>query len=285
MSDIQSADFEIMDSHHHLWELERGDYNWLSSKRPIIFKNFTINDLSPELAAAGIKKTIVVQATPSDDETDYLLAIARNSSVLRGVVGWVDFEHPTACERIDYLASCPKLVGIRPMIQAIPDVNWMLRSDIEPALRMMERLDLPFDALVTPQHLSALKSFAKRFSSLRIVINHFGKPEMSENLTQWKEEMAELAELSNVWCKFSGLTAKAPTPVNVDVLRPVFDFIIDCFGMHRLMWASDWPVLLETASYSNWMDLSREYLQNFSKEEQAQIFGKTAQDFYRIELL
>ena len=48
------------------------------------------------------------------------------------------------------------------MIQDIPDVNWMLKADIQWAFGSICQLDLSFDALGLPQHLPNFLTLAKR---------------------------------------------------------------------------------------------------------------------------
>src|SRR5688500_11194360 len=80
-----------VDAHQHVWSLARGDYHWLTPRLAPIYRDFTLDDLRPELTAARIDATVLVQAAPTIAETEYLLDVARNSSgVVRGVVGWVD---------------------------------------------------------------------------------------------------------------------------------------------------------------------------------------------------
>ena len=76
--------------------------------------------------------------------------------VVRGVVGWMDFDAADAVARIDALAARKLLVGLRPMVQDIPDDDWLLRPALAPLLAAMARNSLVFDALVLPRHLPRL---------------------------------------------------------------------------------------------------------------------------------
>ncbi len=117
-----------LDAHQHFWALERGDYRWLTPALAPLYREFRPQDLSPRLTANGIDGTILVQAAPTVAETEYLLTLADRNEFIRGVVGWVDFEADHAAKDIARLATHPKLVGLRPMIQDIGDDDWMLRQ-------------------------------------------------------------------------------------------------------------------------------------------------------------
>src|SRR5262249_13160873 len=123
-----------IDAHHHLWALARGDYGWLTPAFTPIYRDFSLSDLAPHLAAAGIEGTILVQAAPTEAETEFLLDIADNADVVCGVVGWTDFDSADAVARIDAQAARKLLVGLRPMVQDIPDDDWLLRPALAPSL-------------------------------------------------------------------------------------------------------------------------------------------------------
>ena len=157
-----------IDAHHHLWEITRGDYGWLTPDLPVSYRDFTVSDLAPILTRHGIRATILVQAAPTEAETRHLLAIAARHPVVAGVVGWADFAAPDAPEAISRLAADPLLVGLRPMVQDIPDDDWLLRPDLVPAFQALARHDLVFDALVLPKHLPRLLAVAHRHPDLLV---------------------------------------------------------------------------------------------------------------------
>jgi hypothetical protein len=125
-----------IDAHHHLWTLARGDYGWLTPDLAPIYRDFTFSDLAPHLSVSGIDGTILVQAAPTEAETTFLLNIAESTQVVHGVVGWTDFDARGAAAHIEALADLRLLVGLRPMVQDIPDDDWLLR----PALALITSL-------------------------------------------------------------------------------------------------------------------------------------------------
>jgi len=86
-------------------------------------------------------------------ESEYLLDFAGENDAIKGVVGWIDFEDHTQIDTLKTLAQHPKFKGVRPMIQDIPDPDWMLRDDVSWAYKALIDLDLTFDALGLPVHL------------------------------------------------------------------------------------------------------------------------------------
>lgn len=270
-----------IDAHQHFWQLARGDYGWLTPDLAPIYRDFGPSDLAPLLAEADIAGTLLVQAAPTAAETGYLLEIAARTDFVRGVVGWVDFEAEDAAATIARLAENPLLVGLRPMLHDIADPGWILRPRLEPAIAAMEEAGLVFDALVRPMQLAPLKLFAQRHPGLAIVIDHGAKPDIAAGIFEpWRTDMAALARMPQVCCKLSGLVTEAGAQWNAARLHPVMQYLLDCFGTERLIFASDWPVCLLAAGYRQWHDIAKAFLGRLPEGERAAIFGGNARRVY-----
>jgi L-fuconolactonase len=273
-----------VDAHQHFWQLSRGDYDWPTSDLKALYRDFAPDDLARQLAVLGIDRTVLVQVTQTLAETQFCLDLAARNEFVGAVVGWVDMLSPEAEETIARFARQPKFRGVRPMLQALSDPAWIVRSGLAPAVRALVKSDLSFDALVKPPHLRYLLEFCRRHPELRIVIDHGAKPLIADAiLDPWRDQMAALAELPNVWCKLSGLLTEAGSSASASVLRPYVEHLIRLFTPHRLMWGSDWPVLLLADSYPNWLRMAEQLLGNLSQDERSAVFGETARRFYRID--
>jgi L-fuconolactonase len=157
---------------------------------------------SASAPALDIHSVVLVQSQPDDRDTDWLLELAADLPLVAAVVGWADLASPSAPARIAELARAPKLRGIRPMLQAIEDTQWLLRRDLEPALHAMVQHGLRFDALIQPRHLPTLMEFARRWPKLPIVIDHAAKPRIPlGEIEPWQTQVAELSLCPNVYCK------------------------------------------------------------------------------------
>lgn len=271
----------IIDAHQHFWQLSRGDYGWLTPELEPIFRDFLPDDLAPHLLHHNIEGTILVQAAPTDAETEFLLEIADKTNFVLGVVGWTDFAASTSADDIARLARHPKLVGLRPMVQDIADDDWMLRDDLAPAFDAMIKADLTFDALVLPRHLSQLRELLSRYPKLRVVIDHGAKPDiLGGQFEEWASNIAIIAKESGAYCKLSGLLTEAGNDWTIPVVAPYVAHLFDQFGSERLVWGSDWPVLNMAANYKGWIDIARSLIPD-ERARQA-IFGSNAADLYRV---
>ncbi len=278
----------LVDAHQHYWNPARGDYGWMPSDHPILTRVYGPADLQPHLEAAGIGHTVLVQAAESIEETEYMLGIADATPSVAGVVGWIDFENTAHRKQLERLARHPKFKGVRPMIQDIPDVDWMLRDDVRWAYDAVADLDLAFDALGFPQHLDNFLTVFARHPKMRVVVDHCMKPQIGAHtearFAHWAERMARIAGETGAFCKFSGIITEASEDWSVDALRPYAEHILKSFGPERVMWGSDWPVCRLRGEYDAWHDAARTLTAHLSEVEQARVFGGTAVAFYRLDV-
>jgi L-fuconolactonase len=271
-----------IDSHMHVWRLSRGDYGWLTPELAPIYRDFTIDDARPLWEQAGIDHVVLVQAAPTVEETRYLLSVAESEPKVKGVVGWIDMLAPGATDELEHLASSTLLRGIRPMLQDIPDDDWMLKPELSPVYRAVVDLGLRFDALVLPRHLPNLLRLIDRHPDMKIVIDHGAKPPIGESLDIWQKNMEHIAKIPHVHCKLSGLVTECRGDVTQPALQPVVHTLLDLFGPERLMFGSDWPVCTLRSAYGQWWQWAQELTGHLTQAEKDAVFGGTAQRFYGL---
>lgn len=287
-----------IDAHHHFWRPARGDYHWMSPDDPALAplrRDFLPPELAALMKAADVRHSVLVQAAATAAETDFMLQLAEATPWVAGVVGWVDLAAEDAPQRLIRLATNPKLRGVRPMLQDLPDPHWLLRGPGTQVWDVMTLLELRLDALVKPEHLPMLELFAQKHAGLEVVIDHAAKPALregwtSEAMERWRMQMRSLALQPQLHCKFSGLfnEAQAADVATMDralsTIRPVWEFLLEHFGPSRLIWGSDWPVLNLAGSYERWAAVSEALIGELSVHEQAQVWSANAVAFYGLKL-
>ena len=280
----------MIDAHHHLWKLSRADYGWIGNGHDPalapIERDYLLEDYRAIAAANGIAGSVVVQAAQTVTETRWLLDQARASGgLIKGVVGWLDMAAANAPDVLHDLAQDPLLRGIRPMLQEIADVEWMLQPKLLPAFRAIIERDLSFDLLVRPVHLKAALTLLTRHPDLRAIVDHSGKPDIANDVWQpWADDLRRIARETPAYCKLSGLVTESRPGWKADDLRRYAEHLVECFGVERIVWGSDWPVMLLNADYPGWLAATRQIIAPHFATDQMAVMNDNAIRFYRLPI-
>jgi len=280
----------IIDAHQHVWDLETAVYDWFSPGEEAIHRTIRFEELEPELRREGIDRAVMVQSADNDEDTDHMFRVADQHPEVAGIVVYLPLSTPArAADRLAHLKRDPRTVGVRTLIHNQPDPNWILRPDVADGLRELEQSDVPFDYVaVLPEHLRNIPAVCERHPNLRIVIDHLGKPPIGGSSRwapgEWEALMRLAAVSPNVYAKVSGLYAAAGDPAGWSPrsMQPFVDHAVNLFTPSRLMYGSDWPVSLLAGGYARVLGGLRDVLSGLDAHEQADVFGGTAQRFYRI---
>ncbi|MFJ6771438.1 amidohydrolase family protein [Kitasatospora sp. NPDC091257] len=279
---------QIIDAHHHVWDLDTRPQPWITGEALApLARSFTAADLAPEATEAGAVATVVVQTVCVPEETPELLALADGSDLIAGVVGWTDLTAPDVAEAIAALRELPggeRLVGIRHQVQEEPDPAWLLRPDVQRGLIAVAGSGLAYDLVVKPHQLPAAALAAARLTDLTFVLDHLGKPPISEGtLDPWAADLRRLAALPNTVCKLSGLvTEAAPGRWRTEDLAPYADTALDAFGPQRLLFGSDWPVCTLRADYAEVVRITRRLTDRLGAGERDAVFRHNAIRVYGL---
>jgi L-fuconolactonase len=273
-----------IDAHQHFWVYDPSEYSWIDDSMASIRRDFLPADLKPDLERSGFDGTVAVQVRQTLEETRWLLELAASASYIKGVVGWVDLRSAQVQSQLESFAQNPKLVGIRHIVQSEPNDQFLLQPDFLRGIAALGEFDLAYDILIYPKHLPVAAEFVRRFPDQRFVLDHLAKPPIkSGEIHSWALGIRELASLPNVFCKLSGLVTEADwrhwTPAH---FLPYLDTAFECFGPERLMIGSDWPVCTVAASYSQAVDIVKNYLSNFTEEVREAVLGGNATRFWKL---
>jgi L-fuconolactonase len=288
----------MIDAHHHLWDLAVREHRWLMGDQPWatdaelarLRRSFTLADLVPLAAAAGVTATVVIQTSAEAWETPDLMALAAapadGGGLLAGVVGWTDLTAPAVGDAVAGLRARPGgefLRGIRHPVLAEADPGWLARPAVLRGLRALGAAGLSFDIVTLPHQLPAAVTAARSVPELSFVVDHLGGPPAGSGAEAatgaWAAAIRRLAALPNVTCKLSGVHT---VPVRASDLRPYYETVLAAFGPDRLMFGSDWPVSGLDATYGQVCDLYRELTEQLTAAEREAIFDGTARRVYQL---
>jgi L-fuconolactonase len=274
----------IIDSHHHFWQYNPVEYDWIDDSMKVIRTDFLPGKLAETIMEAGVDGVVSVQARQLVEETDWLLTMSHQNEFIKGVVGWLPLFRDDVEVLLEKYSGEKLLKGLRHVIQGEPDPEFILRSDYNRGISLLKKYALVYDILILERQLPNTIRFVDQHPDQPFVLDHIAKPRISRNeFSPWIENIRELAKRENVSCKISGMVTEANfqgwTP---EQLHPYFDIILEAFGPGRLLFGSDWPVCLVATTYKEWMDLVLKTIASFSETEQADIMGKNAIRIYKL---
>ena len=273
-----------LDSHQHFWKYDVAQYGWMKPAWPIR-RDYLPADLQPLLARCGLDGAIAVQARQSVEESRWLLELADQHPLIKGVVGWVDLHSDRVEDELARFAPHPRFVGVRHVVQDEPDDDFMLRPEFLRGIGKLRQFDLRYDILIFPKQLPAAIELVRRFPDQPFLLDHLAKPFIRDGVVSpWREQIAALAAFPNVMCKVSGMVTEAHwQDWRAADFRPYLDVVFAAFGPARLMFGSDWPVSLLAATYEESFGLVNDYLEQFPAAEREQVLGGNAAKFYGVE--
>ena len=283
---------ELIDSHQHLWVMSERAYDWIEPGYGVIYDDFTPERLEPEIEASGVTGSVLVQAADTYEDTFDMLDIANKYQFVRGVVGFIPLDRTAEAARaLEIFSRDSYFKGVRNLTHNYADAKyesddaWILRPQVLKTLEVVEASGLAFDYVaVNPAHLANVRSLAEKFPRLKIVIDHFAKPNIAgKAMEPWATQMLELAKYPNVYGKFSGLNTASTPNWTVADWQPYVDHMVGAFGAERIMLGGDWPVITLMNNYVDVWQAQVAAVANYSAEDQEWICSKTAIEVYGLK--
>lgn len=226
---------------------------------------------------------VAVQADQSELETHFLVELSKTNPIIKGVVGWVDLRDDNVVERLEYFSQYHIIKGYRHIVQGEP-LEFLYNESFRRGLRTLQPYNYTYDVLIYHHQLKPAVDFVSAFPDQKFVVDHCAKPDIRhKKIDDWKVLINEMASHPNVLCKLSGLFTEADWKEwSAGDFYPYLDTVFKAFGTDRLMFGSDWPVMLAAGIYVQWKSLLEKYMEHFPAEEKEKVFGLNASDFYNL---
>lgn len=274
-----------IDAHQHFWNYNEKEFDWINEEMKVIKKDFLPQDLEPLLNENKLSGCVAVQARQSEEENNFLLKFADENSFIKAVVGWVDLMKDNIEEKLFYWQQRKKLKGFRHILQGETNRALMLEKNFKRGISFLNKFNFTYDILIFPDQLKYAFELVQLFPEQKFVIDHLAKPYIKSNeIEDWKNDIEKFKSCENVYCKVSGMVTEADwNNHSSQTFEPYLDVVAETFGTKRLMYGSDWPVCLVAASsYNEVFKIVERYFLSFSKDEQEDIFGNNAIQFYNL---
>ena len=274
-----------IDAHHHFWHYTPAEYGWIDDAMASIRRDFLPPDLAEEIRPAQIDAVISVQARQTLVETAWLLEMAAANPFIAGVVGWVPLTDPSCPSLLEKLAGRTPLKGVRHVLQAEPD-SYFDRVSFNDGILHLRALNLTYDILIVHHQLPAAIHLVDRHPNQIFVLDHIAKPPIRAGENQpWADNLAELAQRPNVFCKLSGIVTEADyTSWTYEQILPYMESALQAFGPTRLLFGSDWPVCRVATTYSDWVRTVERFAQSLSEDERKALFHSNAVRAYNLAI-
>lgn len=274
-----------IDSHVHFWKYDKKRDAWITNRMKVLQQDYLPEHLITTLKRNGIDTVVAVQADQSELETHFLVEMSKTHDFIKGVVGWIDLQNENIAKRLEYFSQYSIIRGWRHIVQSEED-NFMYRQAFRNGIAALQTYQYTYDILIYHHQLKAAVDLVTIFPEQKFIIDHCAKPGIKEKkIEDWKPYINELAQNPNVYGKLSGLFTEAAwknwSPAE---FYPYLDVVFEAFGTDRLLYGSDWPVLLLSGAYVQWKSLLEKYMENFKEKDRLKVFGLNAIQFYNLQV-
>lgn len=278
----------IIDTHTHFYDPTRpGGVPWPPKDDPILYRRVLPSDFFALAAPLGVTGTVVVEASPLEEDNQWVLDLLDKDPRLLGLVGHLKPGKPGFEAHLKRFSRHPKFRGIRAG-------GW--DGPLDPAhtttiqhLKQLAEWNLSLDVLIGPAQLPQIAQIAATVPNLRILINHIANVPVDGNTPPlaWKDGLRACASHPNVACKVSALVegtgrTHQDAPRDLAYYRPVLDWVWDCFGEDRVIYGSNWPVSERFANYATVLNLVQTYFGEMGSRVLHKFLQGNARRYYRV---
>jgi L-fuconolactonase len=272
-----------VDSHQHFWEYDPLRDTWIDNTMSVLKRDFLPPALSPILLRNKIDASVVVQVQQSEQENEFLLSLTDKYEFIKAVVGWVDLQRNDLDEKLQYFSQFKKLKGFRHIVQGEAP-GFLLQPKFIHGVNLLAQPDFTYDLLVYHHQLPEVLNFLTQTREVKIVVDHLAKPSIrSGEVASWRENITKVASFKNVSCKLSGMVTEAVWKGwKKETFTPYIETVFEAFGTDRILYGSDWPVCLLSATYDDQLQIVTDYISTLSHSEKQMVMGINAERFYNL---
>ncbi|MEE2615659.1 MAG: amidohydrolase family protein [Verrucomicrobiota bacterium] len=290
----------IVDTHQHLWNLDRFKLAWLNEAPQVLKRSFRLNDYLAATKGLNIVKAVYleVDVVPEQqiEEAKFITEISKDPKY--PTEGGIISGRPENDGFADYIATYKDnshIKGLRRLMETTPN-GFCLQPRFIKSLQLLGKMGKHFEITIQPTQLKDALELVKRCPDTKFVIDHCGTADPKAYLSEtqregatpmheakpWEEAMSHLADQPNTVCKISGIVAHTTKNWSAAQLAPIINHCLDRFGPDRVMFGGDWPVCLLGAHYDQWVCALKEVVSNRSTQQQQKLFHDNAISFYQL---
>ena len=282
----------IIDTHVHIWDLQKAQYPWLQGDNSILNRTWRIEEIENDRKEAGVTAGILVQACGNIEDTELMLETACKTDWICGIVGWLPLMDTKATQRLleERFLKEKNFKGVRHQMHDEKDAKWLLQTAVIESLRLLAAYDIPYDVVgILPSHIETATKVADKIPGLKMVFDHLNWPPIptKEKFGKWGELMKIAAQYKNLYAKISGLGTASGSFQDREAadIKPYMEFVLEHFGTERCFCGSDWPVSMLANNYIQTWQITKDILNDLLNEkEKEKVFFSNANNFYKLGL-
>ena len=282
----------IIDTHVHIWDLEKAQYPWLQVDSSILNRTWLIEEIENDRKVAGVSAGVLIQASGNIKDTELMLETAYRTDWIYGVVGWLPLKDAKTTQRLleERFLKEKYFKGVRHQIHDEKDTRWLLQPAVIESLKLLASFDIPYDVVgILPLHIETVLEVADRIPGLRMVFDHLNWPPIptKEKFGKWGELMKIAAQHKNLYAKISGLGTASGNfqDRTLEDIKPYVEFVLQHFGTERCFCGGDWPVSMLANSYIETWQITKDILNDMlDDEEKDNVLFSNANKFYKLGL-
>jgi L-fuconolactonase len=282
----------IIDTHVHIWDLEKAEYPWLQGDTSILNRTWRIEEIEKDRKEAGITAGVLVQASGNLEDSELMLETAYKTDWIRGIVGWLPLMDTKATQQLleEIFLKEKYFKGVRHQIHDEKDPKWLLQPAVIESLKLLASFDIPYDVVgILPSHIQTVIEVADKIPGLRMVFDHLNWPPIprKEKFGRWGDLIKIAAQRKNLYAKISGLgTASGDfQDRTTDDIKPYVKFVLEHFGPERCFCGGDWPVSMLANNYIKTWQTTKDILNDLLNDVQKdKVLFSNANNFYKLGL-
>lgn len=319
--EIVEPEREICDPHHHLWDHPQSRYlldelladtgsghNVVSTvfvECSSMYRALGPEALRPVGETEFVNGVAAMSASGGFGEMRACSGIVSYANLCLGsAVGEVLDAHMAASSRfrgIRHAAGWDASDEVRNS-HTNPPQHLYLDAKFREGFAELGKRGLSFDAWLYHTQIAELTDLAEAFPDTTIIFDHFGGPlgigpyagKQEEIYPEWQRSTTRLAECPNVFPKLGGLVMplngfgfhkKDKPATSAEVVAATghyYRHAIDCFGVERCMFESNFPVDKQSCSYHVLWNAFKKMVADASEDEKQALFHDSACRAYRL---
>jgi predicted TIM-barrel fold metal-dependent hydrolase len=267
------AHYRILDPHVHVWKHQSQFPFAPGAKVPDY-------DATPEMLldlmkANGVAKTVIIQVIHYRYDNSYLAAVLKQYPRLFQGVCRVDPLDPAAPDHLTRLTKEEGFRGVRLSPSGDAAGDWIRGPLMPPLWQRCDQLKVPMTVLVPITRVPDIQKLAEKYPDLTIVIDHMA--DCPVNHPEQLDALVEMVRYPKVFVKISHTWSLSKEDYPWLDSQQLVKRLYDTFGPHRLMWATDWPIAKERASYAQRLTVVRDEMKLLNADDKSWILSKTVE--------